>query len=202
MRMALALSALLLPAIAAAQPALSLRLAYAPAFGSAAERLPMGDALGAQVPIQLDALWRFGRLALGPYGSWGRGLVTGCDDGARCSGVAVRTGIEALVDLPELRRGGFVPWTGAGLGWEWASRRRERLGNEITWTWSGPEAHLQLGGEWTVAPRLALGPYVLLSGGRFERVALYTPVDSGTARIRERALHGFVHLGVRGAVDL
>jgi hypothetical protein len=202
MRMALALSALLLPAIAAGQPALSLRLAYAPAFGSAADRIPMGDALGAQLPIQLDALWRFGSLAAGPYASWGLGVVSGCDDGASCRGVALRTGIEALLGLPDLRRGGLVPWAGVGVGWEWASRRRERLGNTLTWTWSGPEAHLQLGGEWKVASRLAVGPYLLVAGGRFERVALYTPVGSGTTRLRERAIHAWVHLGVRGAVDL
>jgi hypothetical protein len=201
MRTALALAALLLPALAAAQPALSLRLAYAPAVGSAAERVPMGDALRGQVPIQVDALWRFGTLAAGPYASWGRG-VGGCDDGASCRGSGIRTGIEALFALPGIRRGGLVPWAGAGMGWEWASRRRERLGNTLTWTWSGPEAHLQLGGAWTVAPRLAVGPYLLVAGGRYERVALDTPVESATTTVRERAIHAWVHLGVRGAVDL
>jgi hypothetical protein len=202
MRTAFALAALLLPLLAVARPALSVRLAYAPAVGSAAERVPIGDAIRAQVPIQVDALWRFGTLAVGPYASWGLGVVTGCDDGASCRGAGIRGGIEALLTLPELRRGGLVPWAGAGAGWEWASRRRERLGNALTWTWSGPEAHLQLGGAWSVAPRLAVGPYLLVAGGRYERVALHTPVESATTTVRERAVHAWVHLGVRGAVDL
>jgi hypothetical protein len=202
MRTALALAALLLPVVAAAQPSLALRLAYAPAAGSAAARIPMSDELGAQVPIQVDALWRFGALAAGPYASWGHGLVSGCDDGARCRGAGVRTGLEALITLPELRRGTLVPWAGAGVGWEWASRRRERLGSSLTWTWSGPEAHLQVGGGWTVARGLAVGPYLLVAGGRYERVALRTPIDSAATSVRERALHAWVHLGVRGALDL
>lgn len=202
MRTALALAALLLPAAAAGAPALSLRLAYAPAAGSAADRFPADDVLAAQVPVQVDALWRFGAAALGPYASWGLGIATGCDDGARCGGSVARLGLQALHALGAGAERTVVPWLGVGAGWEWASRRRERLGNEHTWTWSGPEAHAELGVEWRPRPRVALGPYVHVAAGRFSRVSLETPVESASAAVPARAIHAWLHLGVRGTLDL
>jgi hypothetical protein len=197
------LAALLLPAAALAQPTLSLRLAYAPALGSVAAHLPMSDAMRSQVPIQGDALWRLGAVAAGVYASYGIGQVPPevCGAGADCAASAIRAGIEGLSTL-RLWRGGPTPWVGAGLGWEWATQRRERLGARTRTTWSGPEGLLQAGAEWRLGERLAVGPFALLALGRYTRVSLDTTEASASASIGDRALHAWIHVGVRGTVDL
>ncbi len=202
MRRALLLAALLLPAAARARPSAALRLAFAPALGDVAESVPMSDAMRAQVPLQLDLLWRVGPLSAGAYVSWGLGQGGPCDAGASCSASDLRVGVEGLHAFAPLGRAGVVPWAGLGLGWQWTSRSRERLGNETTFTWSGAELSLQGGAEWPLAGRYSLGPFVSIALGRYGRVALDTPEGSASAEIGSKAIHAFIHVGVRGKVDL
>ncbi len=204
MRTLAAVAALLLPALAPAQPTLAARLAFAPAVGSVAADLPMGDALQAQLPLQLDALWRLGPFSAGAYVSAGLGLVgaAACADGADCSGSVVRVGVQGIRDLPALRPGWPAAWAGAGLGWEWARWRRERLGSETSWGYAGPEALVQGGAEWRLRGRFALGPYALVGVGRYADASLDTPVASASADIGHRAFHAWIHLGVRCRLDL
>jgi hypothetical protein len=196
-------AALLLPVAASAQPSLSVRLAYAPALGQLAPRVPISDVVGAQVPVQLDALWRFGPLSAGGYASWGFGQVTqrGCDDGADCSASVLRAGIQATYLLPR-PAGVFFPWAGAGLGWERLSERRSRLGRETTHAWSGLEGLLQGGVEWPLGRRITAGPFAAVAIGRYRDVALHTSVESASSEIRAPAVHAWIHLGFRGSVDL
>lgn len=204
MRRALLLAALLLPASARAGPGAALRLAYAPAIGDVADAVPMSDAMRSQVPLQLDLLWREGPLSAGAYASWGLGQVAGatCGSGASCSASGIRVGAEALYAFAPFGQAGIVPWAGLGLGWEWATRRRERLGSEVSWTWSGWELALQGGAEWPLAGRFAVGPFAQLAIGRYARVALDTPEESASAGIGDGATHAFLHVGVRGRIDL
>lgn len=201
---ALLLAALLLPAAARAGPAAALRLAYAPAMGDVADAVPISDAMRSQVPLQLDLLWREGPLSAGAYASWGLGQVAGatCGPGASCSASAIRVGAEALYAFAPFGAAGIVPWAGVGVGWEWATRRRERLGNEVSWTWSGVELALQGGAEWPLAGRFALGPFAQLALGRYGRLALDTPEGSASREIADKAIHAFLHVGVRGRIDL
>jgi hypothetical protein len=203
MRTLAALAALLLPALAAARPTLAARLAFAPAVGSVAKHMPMGDALEAQVPLQLDALWREGPISAGAYASFALGRVDAptCADGAACSGSAVRVGAQGSWTFPASLRWPTA-WVGAGLGWEWTSWRRERLGSETTWGYGGPEAFVETGAEWPLGERFALGPYALVALGRYADASLETSVASASTEIGKRAFHGWVHLGVRCRVDL
>jgi hypothetical protein len=199
----LAAAALLLPAAARAQPTAALRLAYAPALGDLARGVPMSDAMGSQIPIQLDLLWRAGPVSAGAYGSWGPGQVgaEGCAGGASCSASVRRAGAQANLALAPLGDTGITPWAGLGLGWEWATQRRERPGATTTSTWSGAELALQGGAEWPIAGRFGAGPFVLLGLGRYARQSVDTSVESGSAAIDRKAVHVWVHVGVRGRVD-
>lgn len=199
----LALAALLVPALAAAGPVLAARAALAPAAGSVAAHVPMRDAIEAQVPLQLDALWREGPFSAGAYASLalGRISVATCADGADCSGSALRVGVQGIWAFPP-PRGWPAPWAGAGIGWEWTSWSRDRLGSETTWGYAGPEAFLQAGAEWPLGARVALGPYALVAVGRYSSASLETPVASASSGIVERAFHAWIHLGVRCRVDL
>jgi hypothetical protein len=203
-RRALLLVPLLLPLAARPEPALSLRLAYAAPLGSAAPDLPLADAMLGQVPVQLDALWRFGAASAGLYGSWGPGQVPGdtCGGGADCSASALRLGIEGEWMFAPLGAWRLSPWAGIGAGWERASTRRTRLGAETIWTYSGPEASLHAGLDWPLAAGFALGPFAELAVGRYGSWALDTSAESASGDLAEKAFHGFVHLGVRGTLDL
>ncbi len=202
MRTAL-LAALLLPTVAAAQRGVGvevgLRLAWAPALGSAAEFVPMSEAIQWQVPVQADVLWSSERFAAGVYASWGPGGFSGqaCADGASCSAQAIRAGTQLHWRFSRWSFGA-APWLGGGLGWEWASQRRERLGAATITSWNGPELSAQGGAEWRVWRQLGVGPFVLLGLGRYERVSVETSQDLASGDVSNHAVHAWIHLGVRG----
>jgi hypothetical protein len=200
--LSLAAAAALLPAAARAQPVLALRLAYAPALGDLARGVPISDAMGSQIPIQLDLLWRVGSLSAGAYGSWGLGQVgpEGCLGGASCSASVLRAGAQAILALAPLGDTSITPWAGLGLGWEWATQKRERPGATTTSTWSGAELSLQGGAEWPVAGRFGIGPFVWLGFGQYARQSVDTSVESASASIDRKAVHAWVHVGVRGRI--
>lgn len=209
---ALLVAALLLPAAAAAAPTLALRVAWAPAVGSAAGSVSMSEAVAWQVPLQADALWSWGGErgggAAGLYGSWGPGQAgtDACLDGASCSARVLRAGAQALGRFPRWRAGAAA-WLGGALGWEWASHRRARAGARTTTRWSGPELSVQGGVDWRIADwgrrgAIALGPFALVGLGQYRSVSVDTPEESGSGAIADRSVHGWIHLGVRGTWDL
>jgi hypothetical protein len=196
MRLPLAAAALLALASlpARAEPFLALRLGVARAFGSAAADVPASDAVPFHFPLQLDALWRYRRAAAGLYGSWGRGTVDSCE--GSCSATVWRAGIQAAWTFAPVR--GAEPWAGASAGYEWATARRARAGSEVDATWRGWELLAAQGGiEWRVARAVALGPFLVVGLGRYTDLSVDTGLDSASAPIRDRAVHGWVQLGVR-----
>lgn len=205
MRRVLLLVALLLPLAARAQPTFALRLAYATSLGSAAQELPISEAMGGQVPIQLDALWRFdGPVSAGVYASWGPGQVTAgaCSSGTDCSASGLRLGVQGQWAFAAVGAWHLLPWAGLGAGWERASTRRAHLGAETTWTYSGPEASLQGGLDWPLGRGFMLGPFLQLAAGRYGSWSLDTSADSASGDIADKAIHGSLHFGVRGRFDL
>src|SRR6266545_3398271 len=94
---------------ARAEPVVALRLAIAPAVGSAEADVPVSDALSLQGPLRLDALWRTGRLAAGLYGSWGLARYGACGSGS-CSASVSRLGLEATWSFAPIS--GAEPWAG------------------------------------------------------------------------------------------
>lgn len=195
-------AALLAAGAARAQPVVGLRLAYARALGSAARELPISEVTGAQVPLQADALWRFGAASAGVYLSFAPAQAPSgrCGDGADCSASGLRAGLQGQYALPA--RGGVAPWLGIGAGHERATRRRERLGSETTFTWSGLEALVQGGVDWPLARGLSAGPFAQLAIGRYGAVDVETDAASASPAVVDRALHAFVLVGVRARLDL
>ncbi len=208
-----ALVAVLPAAPAAAGPSVGLRLGWASAVGSAAARLPISEEVVWQVPIQAEVLWRapwgapapLAGLSLGLYGSYAPPGLAGAGSapcaGASCSAQAIRAGAQALWTFAPWVLDAN-PWVGAGAGWEWASHRRERLGATTTTRWNGPELSIQGGAAWRLGRALALGPYALVGFGRYRDVGIETPVESASASIGARAVHAWIHAGVRGTFDV
>lgn len=204
-RRVLLLAALLLPGTALARPGLvlGLRLAFAPALLDAADRLPLGELVASQVPVQAEVLWRIDRrLAAGAFASYGLGQpgATACG-GASCGARAIRAGAELLFE-PGAPLLGAAPWLGAGAGWEWLSVSRELAGTEVSTGLHGPEGFVEAGLAWGVAERLAVGPYLLLAAGSYGRASLEAAGGSASSALPDRALHLWLHAGVRGTFEL
>lgn len=195
------LAALLAAATAArAEPSLALRLAVAPAVGSAAASVAMSDVLPVQFPLQLDALWRVGPFSAGFYGSWGPGRAGRCGAGTTCSARDWRVGLEATWTFRTA--GGVEPWVGLASGYEWAIVDRTH-GGTITTTLRGFEpAAIQGGVEWRLGRWLALGPYLLAGAGRYAVESVDTGFGSASEDVPNRALHAWIHVGVRGRLVL
>ncbi len=192
----------------AAGPSLGLRLGFAPSLGSAADRVPMSEEVAWQVPLQADALWTFpprsGEFGAGFYASWAlaHAGTAACADGASCSARSIRAGAQGLWTFHRWQRGGGL-WAGAGAGWEWTSQRRERLDAATTTRWNGPELSIQGGAGWRLGRSpVEIGPFATIGVGRYSGVAIDTPAESASASIGDRAVHAWIHVGVRATIDL
>lgn len=196
----LLVAALLLPTAAAAGPTLALRAGYAAGIGDASKDVPIADVAKGQVPLQLDALWRFtDRFAGGLYFSYGFGLLGGgvadrCDAlGADCSVATLRLGVQGTYQLAPVA-GRFLPWVGGGIGYEWVRQSVSTGTFDSSQSVSGWEfLSVQGGADVKVGAKLFVGPYALLSWGR------YSSVDGNA--VSAKAWHEWLHLGVRGKLD-
>ena len=174
--------------------------------GSAIRGASLGDAIDAQVPIQLDLGVRLmPNLFVGAYGSYG--LVFPADKacgGASCSGSDVRVGVQAHYHFrPEHT---LDPWLGVGAGYEWLTLRESQDGVDRSATLRGFElVNLQAGLDYRVG-HFGIGPFAGFSVGQFDKLD-----ESITARgitrdasvdVPNTALHEWVTVGLRGTFDL
>jgi len=180
---------------------LGLRLGYAVPMGSLLEGADLGDAVSGQIPLQVDALYRINsQYAVGAYVGYGYLFVkdASCDPGASCSGSVLRLGIEGLLHFPT--SGSFVPWVGAGVGYEWLKGKESQGGASATTTFKGFEfLSLQVGGEFRSGPNMAIGPFVSLSIAQYSSVSIS---GLGGGDIEDKALHEWLQFGLRGAFNL
>ncbi len=192
--------ALARPAHAGSGPLVALRAGYGVPIGDAVAGAKLSDSVGGHFPLWLDLGWRFDeRLALGLFGQYGFGAGMACAAGASCTSSVIRVGAEVLWRfLPDAT---FCPWAGAGVGWELSRTRSTASGLETRSTFQGIElAGLQGGGDWRVAPRLAVGPWVALSLARYGSLETTTPLGS-QPDVSGKALHLWLELGLMGRFD-
>lgn len=209
MRKLLIVAALaLLPLGAQAQFNLGLRLGYAPAMGDAEKDAKMSDVVKSQIPIQLDAMYTVAPdLAVGAYLSYGFGQVAldeVCDiSGVDCSARSTRLGLQAAYTFSKASSS-FLPWVGAGFGYEWASLEAEASGASAEFKMRGFEfLNLQAGGNYQVNEKFSVGPYLQFSVGQYSNAEVKDPdgaTESGS--IEEKGLHQWFGFGVRGSFAL
>lgn len=211
--MTLTVAALLLaPAASRAQVALGARLGYAFGMGDVAGdsggSLQMSDWTKSQVPLQVEALFKATpQLAIGPYFSYGWAQAGGdlkdgvCDaPGIDCSARIMRLGVEAIYTVPQ--QGQFVPWFGAGLGYEWSKVHAEGGGLSGDADFSGLEfLNLQGGGDFKVSPTFRVGPFVQLSFVQYSN-ADWSGDFGDLNDIPSKKVHEWFQIGVRGSFDL
>jgi len=195
------LMALLVPTASHAQFSLGLRLGYAPAMGDAAKDAPLSDIVKSQIPIQLDAMYKVTPdISAGLYFSYGISQLNSdvkdaCDAvGVSCSASNIRVGIQGAYAFNQVKAP-LVPWAGVGVGYELNTIKGEMGGVSDTATTSGIEfLNLQVGGDYKVNEKFAVGPYLLVT------VAQYSKVESES--ITDKGMHEWLSFGVRGKFDL
>jgi len=179
---------------------LGLRAAYALPMGSLRSGVDLGDAVSGLIPLQVDALYRInGQYAVGAYASYGFAFIkdAACGNGASCSGSVLRLGVEGIVRFAV--SGSFIPWVGAGIGYESLKIKASTGATSLTSTANGIELlTLQGGGELVTAPDFAVGPFVSLSIGQ------YRSASNGTVNqdIADKSIHEWFQIGIRGVFSL
>jgi hypothetical protein len=205
-----ALAALAVPTASHAQFQVGGRLGYALSMGDAAKNEKMSDAVKSQVPIQIDAAYKFTKeLALGAYFSYGFAQLASaaCPSGASCSASDIRVGIQGFFTFADLKAP-LIPWIGLGTGWERGSYEAKAGGAKATLTYSGWEyLNLQVGGDLKVTETFSFGPYILFSVAQYSKAKIDNNVDptlnfDGSIPSDQKATHEWFGFGVRGKFDL
>jgi opacity protein-like surface antigen len=173
---------------------------------------PLGDYVGGQVPVWLDAGYRFNHdLYLGAYFSYGFGVVNDDRQGlcrnanVDCSASDLRLGLMGRLHLPPIAQ--LSPWLGLGIGYEWGSfsLQQSAVGSTDTDSgWSGFElANLQLGADYKLAPKIAIGPFLSVSIGQFRHLSTTMAIGNNTGTtdqdLAKTSLHEWILIGARVA---
>jgi hypothetical protein len=171
---------------------------------------PLGDYVGGQVPLWLDAGYRFNHLLyLGATFSYGFGVVN--DDrqdlcrnaNVDCSASDLRIGLMGMFHLPMLAQ--LSPWFGLGVGYEWGtfSLHQSAIGSSNTdFGWAGFEfANLQTGADYKVAQKISIGPFLSVSIGQFRNTSTTTTTTNNKTEmdqdLAKTSLHEWILIGAR-----
>src|ERR1700722_18599366 len=99
------------------------------------------------------------------------------------------------------------PWLGVGAGFEWATVGSTSAG-DAHYSMNGWLIDIDVGADYRVGPALGVGPFVSLGLGEYLSAGktywrnIDGPVAAGGAEsVSDKALHGWVTLGLRGLFD-
>jgi opacity protein-like surface antigen len=182
-----------------------LRTGYGIAQGDAAKDAKMSDGIKGQVPIWLDVGYRINpNIYAGVYFSYGFAMLNKdnfCKNGADCSASDMRFGVNAQYHI--MPDQSFDPWVGIGIGYEIASAKISAGGADFKTTYSGLEfVNLQVGGDFKVAPNLAVGPFVALSVAQYSKASTDPELPGANSDIQDKAIHEWLTIGLRGTFGL
>jgi hypothetical protein len=215
-RTVLAVAALLLPAAAlSASPeeppppvlgfALGARVSAAFPMGSVLSdpgtgTLLIDELVAVSIPLQLDVgMTVHRRWFVGAYAqyAWNVLQIGECKVGQTCSMTGLRVGLQATYAFRD--HGG--PWVGLGTGWEWMFTSFSGPTYSTKVDVSGWEfANFQAGWDVEVSPGWMVGPWISGSVGEFSWASRS---GGGTdTTIPNKALHGWLQIGVKGSFSL
>jgi len=188
---------------------LGLQVGFARPYGRINEMIPLvlNDVISSMVPLTVDAGYRIDDLiAVGLRFQYGilqfRDAGEACGPAANCRGSATSVAAQVTLHAPVSWR--FVPWLRLGGGYEWLLMR-------LTGDFMGAPADITLhlrgwmfglaevGADYAVLPRLALGPFVGLSVGRYN---FGSDSDTPERPLVYKRVHEWVVFGVRGTFSL
>ncbi len=150
------------------------------------------------LPLQLDAgVLLHRRWFVGAYVqyAWDLLQVGQCKVGQSCSVTGLRLGLQATYAFGD--HGG--PWAGLGTGWEWMFTRYSSASFTTRLDVGGWEyAVVQAGWDVEVSPRWTVGVFASGSVGEFSRASLGGGGSTVETAIDNRAVHGWLQVGVKG----
>jgi outer membrane protein W len=191
-----------------------LRLGYGVPFGktgSTATDLVDDDlsrSISGQIPIGIDAGYLITpHVYVGLLFQYGFGLVGSGGDaicnqtGVTCSTTDTTLGIGAHLHLDPTAS--FDPWIGLGVAYEWVDFSASLAGRSASSTGAGLQyVNVQLGGDISVAPNLAVGPFVSFSAGQYGSVSQDNGTTSTSQDITNKSFHEWLLFGVRGVYNI
>ena len=180
----------------------STRIGYSLPAGSTSENNSLGDTVSGQLPVQIDVGYRINsHFYIGAYGQLGTALLKGDCADTNCSARNTRVGVSAqYYILPEAK---FTPWLGVGTGYEWLTVKQSIDGENVSSTLHGFEfVNLQIGGDYRVSNRFALGPFASASLGQYSQGSVGGSDGEVSSAIDKPALHQWITLGLKGTFDL
>jgi hypothetical protein len=164
--------------------------------------LLIDELVAVSIPIQVDVgLTVHRRWFVGAYVSYAWDLlqIGQCKVGESCSVTGLRLGLQATYAFRD--HGG--PWVGLGTGWEWMFTRYSSPQFTTRLDVGGAEYVIFQGGwDVEVSPGWMVGPWVSGSVGEFSRASLATGGSTQESPIPNRAVHGWLQLGVKGSFSL
>lgn len=188
---------------------LGLQVGFGLPYGRVNEMIPLvlNDVISSMVPIAVDAGYRVDdRIAVGLRFQYGilqfRDAGQACGPAANCRGSVTSVAAQVTLHAPVSWR--FVPWLRLGGGYEWLLMR-------LTGDFNGAPADIALhlrgwmfglaeaGADYAVRPRLAVGPFVGLSVGRY---SFGSDSDTPERPLIYKVVHEWVVFGVRGTFSL
>jgi len=161
-----------------------------------------------QIPIGIDAGYLVTpRVYVGLSLQYGFGFVGSSGDatcnqtGVSCSTSDTTLGLDAHFHLKPTAS--FDPWIGLGFGYEWLDVSISSPAIRQSATVKGLEyAKVQLGGDVSVAPGLAIGPFINFAAGQyasFSQNGINTPMSQD---ITSKSFHEWLLFGVRGVYNI
>jgi hypothetical protein len=185
-------------------------------MGDAAKDVALSKYVSGQVPIEIEALWRFTpEISAGLYFGYGFAFASkdicaaqgGLPAGVSCStsGASVmRYGIQGQYRFLGVMQGA-TPWAGLGIGYETASvdvkGSYQGFSASYTAKVSGWEyLNLQGGVEWAVMPGLSVGPFARIGFAKYSTAE----ANGGSADIpsSDQTFHEWLTIGVKGTFDI
>jgi hypothetical protein len=164
--------------------------------------LLIDEMVAVSIPIQVDVgLTLHRRWFVGAYVqyAWDVLQIEQCKVGESCSVTGLRLGLQATYAFRD--HGG--PWAGLGTGWEWMFTRYSSADFTTRLDVGGWEyAIFQVGWDVEVSPGWMVGPWLTGSVGEFSRASMSTGGSTQESAIPNRAVHGWVQLGVKGSFSL
>ena len=173
--------------------AFGVRAAWAFPFGDLNPTETLGSNVSGQLPIWLEAGWRFTRnIYAGIYGQYAFGFSNNCPIASDCSTKGYRLGIEGIYNLaPDAW---LQPWAGLGFGYEWLNV--SRAGQDSNY--KGFElAYVQAGVDLAVSKQLSVGPF-----GSVSFLGKYTSQSANGVSNDISATHEWVQVGLKATFKM
>jgi hypothetical protein len=162
--------------------------------------LLIDELVAVSIPLQLDAgVTLGGRWFVGAYVQYGWSVlqIGQCKVGESCKLTGLRVGLQAIFSLHDR---GDTPWIGLGTGWEWMFTQYSSASFVTSLDVAGWEfLNLQVGYDVEVSPGWKVGPWIAGSVGEFSQASLGYGGQTSSASIPNKAVHGWLQLGVKGS---